>query len=190
MVAANVEPARLMGVAASMAGASSVSLARAGFREAADLAAIWRRVARSSYWRGAVSASGREGSPAPGQSAQGMSGPADDKWHMRMMFAGRYFKIMTPAGLVGGALVLDRGRDRREIAFLFIDPRHQSSGVGRLAVRRLEEAFPAVVLWLGEVPEWNFRARRFLERLGYRRWSRRPGAGGRAGLSYEKRVFA
>lgn len=153
-------------------------LGRAGFRDAKALAGVWRRVVHSGYWR--------SGSEDPGGSIR--PGPEQDKWHMRMMFAGKYFKITVGVRVVGGSLVFDRGHGRYESGLLFLDPRYQGKGIGSQALGFLEETFPDARLWLLEVPEWNFRARAFFEHLGYRRTGRRPGDDGQESLSYEKKL--
>ncbi len=150
---------------------------RAGFRDAELLAGVWLRVVHSRYWR-----SGPE-RPATGV----RPGPEQDKWHMRMVFAGKYFKITLGTRVVGGLLLFDRGRGRYELGLLFVDPRCQGRGIGGLALRFAERIFSDARVWLLDVPSWNSKARAFFEHRGYRRTGRHPGCDALDRLSYEKR---
>lgn len=156
-------------------GARLVSFERAAFRDGEALAEISRR---------AFDADVRSGAPPGG----GPPGYDSDKWQMRMMFAGKYFKVMYGDQLAGGFVVFDRGDGRLELGRIFIDPAYQGRGIGTRIMRHLGLLLPGGQTWSLATPVWNRRTHRFYEGMGFRRVGRKAVPDGPILLLYEKRV--
>ncbi len=169
-----------LGSAADPVAAPSALVTRAAFRDALALAAAWKAATRTARPGG--------GAP-PEEAAAARPGPAEPSWHMRMMFAGKYFKVTVGGSLAGGALVFDRGHGLFELGLLFVHPRYQRRGVGRGTLLSIEAACPGAREWLCGLPENDTRSRRFLEALGYRYLGRHQGAPAPGVVSYVRRPF-
>ena len=78
------------------------------------------------------------GAPSVG----GPPGYRSARWQLKMMGAGEYFAIACDGELIGGIIVFDRGHGRYELARVFIHPHWQNQGIGTMAVRFIEHAFP------------------------------------------------
>lgn len=152
----------------------SITLERASPRHGAVLAEISRRAFEADVEHGAPS---RGGPP----------GYDSDKWQMRMMFAGKYFRVLYGRRLVGGCIVFDLGGGQLRLGRLFVDPAYQGRGIGRLVMRRLDLLFPDARRWSLDTPLWNRRTQRFYEALGYRKAGRRRMPGGPVLVLYERR---
>jgi GNAT superfamily N-acetyltransferase len=104
------------------------------------------------------------GAPVKG----GPPGYNSDKWQVRMMQAGAYYKVMVDGRIIGGALVLEYGGGHADLGRIFIHPDYQNQGIGRRVLAYLEEAYPHVTRWTLGTPAWNQRNRHFYEGVGYK----------------------
>jgi GNAT superfamily N-acetyltransferase len=152
-----------------------VTLRRAEQGDAAELAAISKRSFDTDV---------EVGAPGPG----GPPGYADPGWQERAMQVGDYYCIVVDETLVGGAVVLPKGPEHREVGRIFVEPGLHRRGIGRRAMELLMETYPAARRWTLDTPVWNRRTRQFYEGLGFRDVGRRTFAGGPELVLYERRV--
>jgi ribosomal protein S18 acetylase RimI-like enzyme len=152
-----------------------VVLRKAERGDAAELAAISKRSFDSDV---------EVGAPGPG----GPPGYSDPGWQEQAMQAGDYYCVVIDGMLVGGAVVLPRGREHREVGRIFVEPALHRGGIGRRVMELLVEAYPGTRRWTLDTPVWNVRTRRFYEALGFRDVGRRTFAGGPELVLYERLV--
>jgi GNAT superfamily N-acetyltransferase len=67
------------------------------------------------------------GAPGPG----GPPGYNSDRWQLRMMIAGEYYKILADDQIIGGFVVLLRGYQCYELVRIFVHPDFQNQGLGK-----------------------------------------------------------
>lgn len=120
------------------------------------------------------------GAPGPG----GPPGYNSDRWQLRMMIAGEYYKILADDQIIGGFVVLLRGYQYYELVRIFVHPDFQNQGIGTQAFEFLWKEYPEVQLWRLGTPVWNQRTRHFYQKVGFTE----VGKDGRDGILFEKRV--
>ena len=78
------------------------------------------------------------------------------------------------------------GGNHYELGRIYIDPAYQGQGIGAIAMRWIETAFPAR-RWTLDTPGWATRNHHFYEKLGYVRL-REEGTPPHTMIFYEKRL--
>ncbi len=106
---------------------------------------------------------------------------------MRLMFAGKYFKILVGSRLAGGVLVFERDGGHYEVERIFLDPALRRRGLALRTLRLLEEALPPAWAWFADVPAEDWAARRLFEHAGYTRLGWRVPPDGPELVVYVKR---
>src|SRR5258706_6785263 len=76
------------------------------------------------------------------------------------------YKIVCDGRIVGGIVVFDRGQGHYHLDRIYIDPDYHNRGIGTLAMRFIEETYPAVK-WSLDTPTYAVRNQHFYEKLGY-----------------------
>ena len=119
--------------------------------------------------------------------ASGVSGPSgyrSDRWQIRMMMAGDYYRILANDLIIGGFVIRQRGYQTYEVVRIFVHPDYQNQGIGTQAFDFLWQQYPDVQLWRLGTPAWNHRTRHFYQKVGFVE----VGKEGRDGILFEKRV--
>jgi len=107
----------------------------------------------------------------------GPPGYADEEWQKTMMREACYYLILDSDSegeeqadkLVGGAVVFpDESKKLCHLGRIFLQPCEQNRGLGRAAMRALEEQFPWAEAWELDTPDWELKNHRFYPRCGYR----------------------
>ncbi len=80
---------------------------------------------------------------------------------------GLYFKILKDGILVGGSGVRGQGNGHFYIGSLYIDPPYQQKGLGTIALRLIERAFPDARTWSLDTPYLSLSNQRFFANSGY-----------------------
>lgn len=102
--------------------------------------------------------------------ATGLGGPPgynSDAWQIRMMTAGKYYKILFSEQIVGGFIVRVMGYQYNEMARIFVDPTFQNQGIGTQTFEFMWTEFPEVKRWTLGTPAWNRRTRHFYKKVGF-----------------------
>jgi GNAT superfamily N-acetyltransferase len=118
--------------------------------------------------------------------APGMGGPPgykSDRWQLRMMTAGDYYRILANDHIIGGFVVRQRGYQTYEVVRIFVHPDYQNQGIGTQAFDFLWQLYPDVQLWRLGTPAWNYRTRHFYQKVGFVE----VGKEGQDGILFEKR---
>lgn len=123
-----------------------------------------------------------------GQEGGGPPGYDSAQWQIQMFRqASAYLKIVEDGRIIGGIIIFRVGRDPHgthyEVGRIYLDPDCQNRGIGTLAMRHIEEAFPKVKRWTLGTPVWATRNHHFYEKVGYKR-VRQDGEE----IRYEKRM--
>lgn len=108
------------------------------------------------------------GAPGPG----GPPGYDSPEWHRNAFRWGRLFKLVQDGRIVGGAIVIVKSRDWMELGRIWLVPEAQNRGLGKLALRSIEELFPWTRRWTLGTPVWNLRNQHFYGSCGYRETGR------------------
>jgi GNAT superfamily N-acetyltransferase len=119
--------------------------------------------------------------------APGVGGPPgykSDRWQLRMMIAGEYYRILANDRIIGGFVICQRGYQYYEVARIFVHPDYQNQGIGTQAFDFLWQQYPDVQLWRLGTPAWNRRTRHFYRKVGFVE----VGKDGHDGIFFEKRV--
>ena len=118
--------------------------------------------------------------------APGVGGPPgykSDRWQLRMMIAGDYYRILANDRTIGGFVVRQRGYQTYEVVRIFVHPDYQNQGIGTQAFDFLWQRYPNVQLWRLGTPAWNRRTRHFYQKVGFAE----VGTEGQDGILFEKR---
>lgn len=108
-----------------------------------------------------------------GQAAGGPPGYDSVRWQVKMMNYGDYYKILHGENIIGGIIVYRMGAVHYEVGRIWIDPEYQNRGIGSLALRFIEDSFPAVQRWTLDSPAWAVRSQHFYQKAGYRKTGER-----------------
>ena len=122
------------------------------------------------------------------QYGKGPPGHRDLASHRDMLAKNIYLKVLSGAELAGGVVVVDEGGGHYYLDKLFIDPRFHNRGIGQLAMRQMEQAFPMATRWTLVTPYRNYRNHHFYEKMGYRKIAEKF-VTGRPGLEEGFRLF-
>ncbi|HEX3050003.1 MAG TPA: GNAT family N-acetyltransferase [Aggregatilineaceae bacterium] len=106
-----------------------------------------------------------------GTESGGPPGYDSAPWQIDMLHkATAYLKIVEDGRIIGGMIIFRaRGNAHYELGRIYLDPACQNRGIGTLAMRHLEKAFPQVKRWTLGTPIWATRNHHFYEKLGYQR---------------------
>ncbi len=127
-----------------------------------------------------------------GKESGGPPGYDSAQWQLEMIHkATAYLKIVEEGRIIGGMILFRMRPDTRggkrsehyELGRIYLEPDCQNRGIGTLAMRHIEEAFPTVKRWTLGTPIWAMRNHHFYEKVGYKR-VRQDGAE----VRYEKRL--
>jgi GNAT superfamily N-acetyltransferase len=88
-------------------------------------------------------------------------------WTLWAIRAGIYYKILAGDQIIGGVILFDMHKRHFNLGRIFVDPDWQNQGIGTLAIRFVEKAFPYVERWSLDTPEWAVRNHHFYGKLGY-----------------------
>ena len=102
--------------------------------------------------------------------ATGLGGPpgySSDVWQIRMMTAGKYYKILFNDQIIGGFIVRVTGYQYNELTRIFVDPNFQNQGIGTQTFEFMWTEFPEVKRWTLGTPAWNRRTRHFYKKVGF-----------------------
>ena len=119
--------------------------------------------------------------------ATGLGGPIgydSDLWQIRMMTAGKYYKILFDDQIIGGFIVRIMGYQYYELVRIFVDPHFQNQGIGTQTFEFIWAEFPEVKRWTLGTPAWNRRTRHFYNKVGFVEM----GKDGRGGIRFEKKL--
>lgn len=119
--------------------------------------------------------------------AAGLGGPPGynfDVWQIRMMTAGKYYKILFNDQIIGGFIVRVMGYQYNELTRIFVDPNFQNQGVGAQAFEFMWTEFPEVKRWTLGTPAWNRRTRHFYKKVGFSE----IGKDGHGGILFERKL--
>lgn len=152
-------------------GSADVRLEKATSDDAWVLAQISQRAFHSDVHYGAP----RLGGP-PGYSS--------DRWQIKMMMGGDYFKILLDDQIVGGIVVRLMGYQYYEVVRIFVDPAVQNNGIGTRTFALLWARYPDVKRWTLGTPGWNTRTPHFYRKVGFEE----TGEDGRGGILFERTV--
>ena len=85
------------------------------------------------------------------------------KW----MGPGACYKITIANQTIGGIIVFVHKDNNNTLGSIWVDPEYQNQGVGKQAIRFIEETYPDALRWSLMTPEWSTRNHHFYERCGY-----------------------
>lgn len=76
--------------------------------------------------------------------------------------------ILIEEEIIGGVVVKDISRDKKEIALFFVSPQIQGMGYGRKALKMIEDSYPDVKMWRLVTPTQVLRnAVFYITKCGY-----------------------
>jgi GNAT superfamily N-acetyltransferase len=119
--------------------------------------------------------------------AAGLGGPpgySSDVWQIRMMTAGKYYKILFNDQIIGGFIVRVMGYQYNELTRIFVDPNFQNQGIGTRTFEFMWTEFPEVKRWTLGTPAWNRRTRHFYKKVGFSE----IGKDGHDGILFERKL--
>jgi len=136
-------------------GETELRLERATLADCRALAATSKSAFDSDVAFGAPGAGGPPGYDSP-------------SWYQGAFRHGRVFRLVYGGEVVGGAIVIPKGRFWCELGRIWLTPTLHGRGLGKQAMALVEAEFPQVSRWTLDTPLWNSRTRRFYAGLGYR----------------------
>ena len=120
------------------------------------------------------------GAPGPG----GPPGYQSDRWQIRMMRIGKYYKVLADNRIIGGFIIFPRRPGHYELGRIFIAPGFQNQGIGTQAFEFMWTEFPIAQRWMLGTPAWNLRTRHFYKKVGFVE----VGQDGPDAIRFEKRM--
>ncbi|MCP4536140.1 MAG: GNAT family N-acetyltransferase [Chloroflexi bacterium] len=148
-----------------------IEFAKAALNDAQILALISKRAFENDVLYGA---------PGPG----GPPGYDSDLWQIRMITAGKYYKILFDDQIIGGFIIRIMGYQYNELSRIFVNPNFQNRGIGTQAFEFMWAEFPEIKRWTLGTPAWNHRTRHFYEKVGFVE----TGKDGYGGIFFEKKL--
>ena len=119
---------------------------------------------------------------APGKG--GPPGYRSDKWQLKMMAVGDYYKILLDSRIIGGFIVMLKGYRHYEVVRIFIHPEFQNQEIGAQAFEFLWGEYSDVERWTLGTPAWNRRTRHFYRKVRFVE----VGQDRRGGILFERNV--
>jgi RimJ/RimL family protein N-acetyltransferase len=126
------------------------------------------------------------GAPGPG----GPPGYNSPGWQRKMLWRGRFFKVLVQDRIVGGFVLFRLEDGTVELGRAFVEPESQNQGIGAEILRYAEGVFPATTRLVLDTPSWNPRTHHLYEKAGYVKVGEIDTGDGFPLFQYEKRIEA
>ena len=110
------------------------------------------------------------------------------QWQNFMLTNSIYYKVLHESNVVGGIILVKKGRIQMEIARIYIIPEFQNKGLGTEVLTVLERRNPSIKKWTLNTPSWAVRNQHFYEKLGYVKIEEQTTDNGPNLILYEKNV--
>lgn len=104
-----------------------------------------------------------------GQTRLAPEGYDSVSWQIEMTQRALYYKSLLDERIIGGFILFEHQDRHIEVRRVFVAPEVQNQGIGMRAFAFMELAFPEIVRWTLEVPDWDDRNQQRCLRLGYTR---------------------
>jgi GNAT superfamily N-acetyltransferase len=77
------------------------------------------------------------------------------------------YKIIVDDQVAGGVIIWDLEGGENILGTIFVDPAFQRQGIGSVALRFIDRAYPETKQWTLGTPSWALSNHRFYERNGF-----------------------
>lgn len=89
------------------------------------------------------------------------------EWNIQRIKENEVYKIIYDDMLVGGFIIFEHRKNNKEIGRVWIEPKYQNKGIGKLAFGILFEQSKTKTSWYLETPDWAVRNQYFYESIGF-----------------------